>query len=748
MASTFSLSMTKWSLDLATKLIKADVRLHNVETIQDDMAIIFTVNHFTRLETLLLPYIIHKHTGKEVWSLAAAELFKGKIGTFLQNTGVISNRDPDRDKTMVSSLLSGKNPWMIFPEGAMIKDKKVVDHAGELSIYNDGGRRAPHSGAAVLALRAEYYRHKLECIYNRDGGTGLAPMLERFQLEDVKEVLKKRTVIIPVNITYFPMRARDNFMLRMASRFAQDLSKRALEELSVEGTVLSDDTDIDIRLGEPIDVHEYLNAPEFAEVMACGLNDMDAFEEDPKSLFQDAARKLMDHYMRSIYKNTTINYDHIFATLIRHQPPKGFTERMYRNRIFLCAHEIKKLGYHNLHSLLERTYKDVVFEDPSPKFQSFIALSLKEKFLLWDGDKYTRNLEHDPGHTPFHHTRFHEMTNVIANEIEPLERLTRLIRQTARMPRFLMSKRIRDIFLAEDQELFESDYTQHFDVAYSKGADVGRPFLLKPMRVKGGVVLAHGYMAAPLEIRALAEYLCSKGYAVYGVRLRGHGTAPADLAKRTWEEWYESFNRGYAIIKSLTDNIILGGFSTGGCMALMAAARKGIKIQACFSICAPLQVRNYSVRLVPGIVAMNSVLKRMGRSPQNWEYVENVPENVHINYTQNPLTGVAELVKVMNKTEELLSQVQVPTLVLQGSDDTVVNASSAQQIFDGIGSTYKEMTLLGRHRHGIVNGAGREEVFHKVYDFLKRAPQHETVQQETAEDAETAVVAAQEQRAG
>ena len=65
MASTVALSMTKWSLDLASQLIRADVRLHNHETIRDDMAIIFVVNHFTRLETLLLPYVINKYTGKD-----------------------------------------------------------------------------------------------------------------------------------------------------------------------------------------------------------------------------------------------------------------------------------------------------------------------------------------------------------------------------------------------------------------------------------------------------------------------------------------------------------------------------------------------------------------------------------------------------------------------------------------------------------------------------------------------------------
>src|SRR5690242_4579259 len=75
-----ALKSTKWALDIATKLIKANIRIHNIEQIKDDMAIVYVVNHFTRLETILLPYILHKYTGKEIWSLAAAELFVGKIG--------------------------------------------------------------------------------------------------------------------------------------------------------------------------------------------------------------------------------------------------------------------------------------------------------------------------------------------------------------------------------------------------------------------------------------------------------------------------------------------------------------------------------------------------------------------------------------------------------------------------------------------------------------------------------------------
>ena len=124
---SIALKSTKWALDIATKLIKANIRVHNIDHVKDDMAIVYVVNHFTRLETVLLPYILHKYTGKEIWSLAAAELFVGKIGEYLLSMGNVSTKDPDRDKIIVNALLTGEHPWIIFPEGGMIKDKKVVE---------------------------------------------------------------------------------------------------------------------------------------------------------------------------------------------------------------------------------------------------------------------------------------------------------------------------------------------------------------------------------------------------------------------------------------------------------------------------------------------------------------------------------------------------------------------------------------------------------------------------------------------
>ncbi|MBI5094356.1 MAG: alpha/beta hydrolase [Candidatus Hydrogenedentes bacterium] len=687
---SFAFQSTKWTLDIATRLIQADIRLHNAEVIKDDQAIIFVVNHFTRLETLLLPYVLHKQTDKVIWSLAAADLFVGRIGSYLRSAGNLSTKDPDRDKTIIHSLLKGDNPWIIFPEGQMIKDKKVVDHRGLFRVYNSGKRRPPHTGAAALALRAEFYRHKLECLrddpHHRDQ---LAAVLERFGLTSMDETLRKRTVIIPVNITYYPIRARENILLRLARGLAKDLSERAIEELSVEGTLLSSDSNIDITLGEPIDVRNYLDAPQYAPLMACGEWDMQALEENPLSLFNDAARELMLRYMADIYRLTTINYDHVFATLIRYQRARRFTERSLRNRVFLCVRQIRDLGYHRMHTLLESTYQDILYEDPSPKFQEFLDLCLQEGFIRKEGRYYYKSAGALRNHTDFHQIRQRELTYVIANEVEPLRSLTQLIHRLANMPRPELSKAIREIFLREDKEIFEADYAKHYREGESKPVNVGQPFLLCPERPKAGMVLVHGYLAAPLEVRAMA-----------------------------WEDWYESFNRGYAIIKSLTDTIVLGGFSTGGGLALLGAARKQGNIRAVFSINAPLQLRRYAARWAPSLAAVNTWLGKVRNTGGPWEFVENRPENPAINYTRNPLSGVGQLAQMMDVVEDSLKDICVPAFILHGARDPIVDAASGEMLFSKVGTPLKEFTMLERDRHGIINGAGAQDVFEHVHRFL------------------------------
>lgn len=720
----FAIRTTKFFLNLLTRMIQADVRLHNVEVVkQDHQSIIFTVNHFTRLETILLPYEINKHTNLEPYSLAAGDLFRGRVGDLLRALGTISTKDPDRDKIIINSLLKGDHPWIIFPEGLMVKDKKLVNAKGVFQVYDfvNQVRRAPHTGAAVLALRTEFYRQRLKWLQESGDEGALAQVLEKFDLDSTDGVPDLKTVIIPVNITYYPIRAHENLLYNIATSIKKNLSERALEELSVESTIIAKDSDVDIVLGEPIDVREFLDQPGGDELTSCNGDDIATFEEDPRSFFTEQARRLMQAYMSRIYELTTINFDHIFATVIRYQTRNAFTERAYRNRIFLSAYEILQLPELRVHTLLRKYYRSVLYEDPSPHFHDFLELCLKEKVFEFDGEQYAKNLKLRRGESDFHSVRRHELTYVIANEIEPLPQVVEIVKKYAQMPRKKVSATIRELFIAEDQRIFDEDFAEHAHKRrHPKEVVVGRPFLLQPRRIKAGIVLVHGYLAAPLEVRALGDYLCEQGYVVYGVRLKGHGTAPEDLALTQWEEWYESLNRGYAVVKSFTDDIYIGGFSTGGALALLAAARKRDKIQGVFSINAPLNLRNYAVHLIPSVHAVNTLLSRFNRRREEWEFIANEPENEHINYRRNPVTAIRQLNEIMDAMEESLGQICVPTLIVQGSRDSVVDPSSAQMIFHQVGTRDKELVMLERDRHGIVNGPGSEDVFDRVHHFIDR----------------------------
>jgi esterase/lipase len=449
------------------------------------------------------------------------------------------------------------------------------------------------------------------------------------------------------------------------------------------------------------------------------MQDFDLHEQDPRSSFHEAARRLTRACMADARGLVTVNADHVLAALIRYCWWCAFPKRLLRHRAFLCAREIPKVHQGPLHQDFLTTLRDGLHDEPNPAWDDFLGLCEREGVLQNEGCAYRRNAT--VRHSRAGSRRRVQTATVIADEIEALPAVIKAIKRVTRTPGFLVLRRVRAALLEEDRRLFEKDYREFYEEGVTKGPEVGRPFLLKPFRVKAGVVLVHGYMAAPLEVRAMAEYLCAKGYAVYGVRMKGHGTSPADLAGTTWEDWYASINRGYAIIRTMTERVILGGFSMGAGLALLAAGRKAGSVRAVFAINAPLHLRSTAARLAPSMVRVTSLLKRFHWGRDEWEYVENEPENRHINYTRNPVRGVAELGEAMNVMAATLGDITAPALVIQGSRDPVVHPDSGPAIFDKIGTPRKELVVLERENHGIINGRGAMDVFDRVTAFLCRA---------------------------
>jgi esterase/lipase len=226
-------------------------------------------------------------------------------------------------------------------------------------------------------------------------------------------------------------------------------------------------------------------------------------------------------------------------------------------------------------------------------------------------------------------------------------------------------------------------------------------------------------MAAPEEIRPLADYLYKHGYNVYGARLRGHGTAPEDLASVKWQKWYDSAGRAYIIMKNCVEHIAIGGFSTGAGIALLQAANKPGMFTGVISINAPLKLQDISSRFSSVVVAWNKLLSRINTTKGKMEFIANEPENPHINYLRNPVSGVNELEKLMNLVEERLKYIKDPTLVIQGTEDPVVNPVSGRKIYKKLSIRKKKLVRIDADHHGILRGKEAAQVNAKVLEFLK-----------------------------
>src|SRR4030065_1327931 len=156
------------------------------------------------------------------------------------------------------------------------------------------------------------------------------------------------------------------------------------------------------------------------------------------------------------------------------------------------------------------------------------------------------------------------------------------------LPAVFIRQRIRGHFIELEKQLFEQDYEQYYIKGESKPKNIGAPFFMKRFFSRKGIILVHGYMAAPEEIRPLADYRYKNRSNIYGARLRGHGTAPEDLASRNWQKWYDSISRAYIIMKNSVKSFAIGGFSTGAGIALLQASNKPGRFAGVISITAPL----------------------------------------------------------------------------------------------------------------------------------------------------------------
>ncbi|QTA81554.1 Serine aminopeptidase, S33-type [Desulfonema limicola] len=713
----FAYLTTGLAIKTLSGLTRANIRIHGQENIPQG-CIIFAPNHFTRFETLILPGYIYSFTNKTpVWSLADYSLFKGSLKTYLDQVGAVSTKDPDRDLLIVKSLINKSASWIIFPEGLMVKNKKIIEK-GRFMISSDSGKHPPHTGAATLALRTEFYRQRMEFLRetNPDEVKRLAVI---FGIEDMDNVLKQSTYIVPVNITYYPMRACENILSRIAVNLVDDIQgTRALEEIMTEGTMLLSGVDVDIRFGQAINIKNYLKHPAIVKDMS-STGEIGFDDTLPSGRhMRKSARTIMYQYMTDIYRMTTVNHDHLFASLLKMTPYQKIDPDDLCRRVFLLAEgNLRNTGLF-LHKSLEEDQSPLIIDDRYGKFKKFLSIAIEKGIIKFEQGFLEKQKSRMSSIFDFHQIRIDNPVTVMANEIEPLKLLQKSLRRIAWTPGFLIKQKTVNLLYKRTTEEFETDYKAFYNKNESKSKDVGMPYLIKGKTRKIGVLLIHGYMAGPLEMAGLAVYLGRRGISLYVPRLKGHGTTPEDLADRTYKDWISSAENGYGIIRNLCEKVVVGGFSTGAALALDLAARID-KIEGVFAVCPPRRLKDPSLKKNLAKDIWNRLFEMVkGGEIEKKDYIENFPENPYVSYLRNPVEGIREIELFMETLEPRLAHINIPSLIIHSLNDPVAEPESSKQIFEMIGSKNKTYALLDFDRHGILSGQGSNKVHKMIKNFI------------------------------
>lgn len=239
--------------------------------------------------------------------------------------------------------------------------------------------------------------------------------------------------------------------------------------------------------------------------------------------------------------------------------------------------------------------------------------------------------------------------------------------------------------------------------------------MTKPFFFPGGepgVLLIHGFLTAPGEMQPLGEYLTAAGMTVSGIRLRGHGTQPEDLAQVSWRDWVVDVETKLAELRQHCARVCIAGLSLGGALALYTAAHSPVDRVVTFSAPDSALAWHPLLRLAKTHSKIIRYIPKIGSDVREPE-----ARHAHFTYTRIPLHGVLQIIALMETIDAQLPHVTAPTLLVQARHDLVVPPRTAQRIAAQLGGPCR-IFWVKRGGHTVVMDYDREAVFAQTQRWL------------------------------
>ena len=252
---------------------------------------------------------------------------------------------------------------------------------------------------------------------------------------------------------------------------------------------------------------------------------------------------------------------------------------------------------------------------------------------------------------------------------------------------------------------------------------------LPKAKTKGSIIVVHGLGEHSGRYDNVVNYLVPQGFAIYGFDLLGHGKSDGE---REFVHQYEDFTETLTIYKNKVKSWQPGkpqfllGHSMGGLIASEYLIDHSHEFNGAI-ISAPLITVPDNINKLTIFTGkiFSIIAPKMGITGIDPRAISRDPEVVD-DYINDPLVYKGkttarlsvELLKAILRVNEEVDKIHVPFIVLQGSEDRLVNPQGAKMLHRRAGSEDKVIKMYDGLYHEVFNEPEKDKVLLDVVRWL------------------------------
>ena len=236
-------------------------------------------------------------------------------------------------------------------------------------------------------------------------------------------------------------------------------------------------------------------------------------------------------------------------------------------------------------------------------------------------------------------------------------------------------------------------------------------------------LLIHGWVGSRIDFHDLPERLHQRGLTVRMMRLPGHGTTPVELEKMGVDDFLEGARAEYRELKGCFRTVTVIGFSLGGAVAILLASVEDVDRLVLIAPFFDVTYRWYY--LLPPETWNRLMRPFLDYAIKGKSFVRVNREEArdHIfSYQVVPLASVEVLYEAgrVARSEEVLSRITCPVLLLHSWGDLAASPEAALDAFSHIETGDQECVLFERSNHHILWDYDGPDAIRRILEFVSK----------------------------